>query len=247
MKHSKILMADPSAHTRMGMANFVNRSLSGYTFVSFASGTEALEDAKQHGLPHVALVGLSLPDMHGFELAAELQALADVPIILTASESDADMLSEIDDGLHQYADDFVIEPYPFAELELRIRKVLSRMPSFNYTSEPIIAIDDYLSIDFARNLIVVSGQLVGLTFNESALLRVLLRNATRVVENRTLLARVWPSGEIGEGALRVHMHRLRSKLELDSHYPHYILTERGVGYRFTQPLPEILDGEPERR
>ena len=71
------------------------------------------------------------------------------------------------------------------------------------------------------------------------MLHVLLRNATRVVENRMLIARVWPSEEVYEDTLRVHMHRLRRKLEADSHHPHYIRTERGVGYRFTQRPPEL--------
>jgi DNA-binding response OmpR family regulator len=77
-----------------------------------------------------------------------------------------------------------------------------------------------------------------LTPTESILLHVLLRNAGRVVENRMLIARVWPSEEIFEDTLRVHMHRLRRKLEADSHHPHYIRTERGVGYMFTIRLSE---------
>ena len=119
------------------------------------------------------------------------------------------------------------------------------MPSLDYASEPIIHIDDNLSIDFAHNRIVVNGKGYGLTPTESILLHVLLRNASRVVENRMLIARVWPSEEVYEDTLRVHMHRLRRKLEADSHHPHYIRTERGIGYMFTVRPPEgiAMEGE----
>jgi DNA-binding response OmpR family regulator len=111
------------------------------------------------------------------------------------------------------------------------------MPSLDYASEPIIKIDEHLQIDFAHNRIVMSGKSLGLTPTESILLHVLLRNAGRVVENRMLIARVWPNEDVFEDTLRVHMHRLRRKLEADSHHPHYIRTERGVGYMFTIKPP----------
>jgi DNA-binding response OmpR family regulator len=112
------------------------------------------------------------------------------------------------------------------------------MPSLDYASEPIIRIDDHLNIDFAHNRIVLNGSSITLTPTESILLHVLLRNAGRVVENRMLIARVWPSEEVFEDTLRVHMHRLRRKLEQDSHHPHYIRTERGIGYVFTVRPPD---------
>ena len=107
------------------------------------------------------------------------------------------------------------------------------MPSLDYASQPVIRVDDSLSVDFAHNRITVAGKHYSLTPTESILLHVLLRNAGRVVENRLLIARVWPSEDVYEDTLRVHMHRLRRKLESDSHHPHYVRTERGIGYMFT--------------
>jgi DNA-binding response OmpR family regulator len=115
------------------------------------------------------------------------------------------------------------------------------MPSLDYASQPIIPIDDNLSIDFAHNRIILNEKSIGLTPTESILLYVLLHNAGRVVENRMLIARVWPSDDVFEDTLRVHMHRLRRKLEADSHHPHYIRTERGVGYMFTIRPPSASD------
>jgi DNA-binding response OmpR family regulator len=168
--------------------------------------------------------------MHGFEVSNRLKSMADVPIIFITATNDTDVVVQ---GLKKYAEDFIVKPFELRELEARIQVVLARMPSLDYASEPIIRIDDNLSIDFAHNRIVVNGKAYGLTPTESILLHVLLRNAGRVVENRLLIARVWPSEEVYEDTLRVHMHRLRRKLESDSHHPHYIRTERGIGYMFT--------------
>jgi DNA-binding response OmpR family regulator len=197
-------------------------------------GGEALEVVKARGLPHIALIDLMLPSMHGFEVSSRLKSMADVPIIFVTSVSDTDTIVQ---GLKKYAEDFIVKPFELRELEARIQVVLARMPSLDYASEPIIKIDEHLQIDFAHNRIVMTGKSIGLTPTESILLHVLLRNAGRVVENRMLIARVWPNEDVFEDTLRVHMHRLRRKLEADSHHPHYIRTERGVGYMFTIKPP----------
>ncbi len=209
----------------------------GYDVMGFSDGPEALEYVRQRGLPHIALVDLSLPSMHGFELANKLKSMADVPIIFVTSTGDKETIVQ---GLKKYAEDFIVKPFELRELEARIQVVLARMPSLDYASEPIVRVDNHLNIDFAHNRIVVNGKTIGLTPTESILLHVLLRNAGRVVENRMLIARVWPSEEVFEDTLRVHMHRLRRKLESDSHHPHYIRTERGVGYMFTQRPPDLF-------
>ena len=236
MKRSKILLIDSEAGNIASVEEHLNSA--GYEVASFADGPEAIEHVQQQGLPHIALVSLSLPSMHGFELASTLRSMADVPIVFMTTSGDKDIIVE---GLKKYAEDFIVKPFDLRELEARIQVVLARMPSFDYASEPILHIDDHLSIDFAHNRIVVDGRVIGLTPTESILLHVLLRNATRVVENRMLIARVWPSEDVFEDTLRVHMHRLRRKLESDSHHPHYIRTERGVGYRFTQRPPEMFE------
>lgn len=166
--------------------------------------------------------------------------MADVPIIFVTSSGDTETIVQ---GLKKYAEDFIVKPFELRELEARVQVVLSRMPSLDYASEPIIEVDQHLKIDFAHNRILVDGKSVGLTPTESVLLHVLLRNAGRVVENKILIARVWPSEDVYEDTLRVHMHRLRRKLEADSHHPHYIRTERGVGYMFTIRPPEPEEEE----
>jgi DNA-binding response OmpR family regulator len=249
MGKTKILLVEDDNHINKLITDYMNSH--GFEVTAVTDGPEALDLVRQRGLPHIALIDLSLPSMHGFELSSKLKSMADVPIIFVTASNDTDTVVQ---GLKKYAEDFIVKPFELRELEARVQVVLARMPSLDYASEPIIRIDESLSIDFAHNRIVVNSKAYGLTPTESILLHVLLRNAGRVVENRMLISRVWPAEEVYEDTLRVHMHRLRRKLESDSHHPHYIRTERGVGYMFTVRPPdgagidieEELD-EPETR
>ena len=236
MKKSKVLLIEDEETVSKLIVDFLGKH--GYEVTAFADGPEAIDFVRQNGLPHIALLDLNLPSMHGFELASRLKSMADVPIIFVTTSNDTETIVQ---GLKKYAEDFIVKPFELRELEARLEVVLSRMPSLDYASEPIIRVDDHLQIDFAHNRLVMDGKNVGLTPTESILLHVLLRNAGRVVENRMLIARVWPSEDVYEDTLRVHMHRLRRKLEADSHHPHYIRTERGVGYMFTIRPPEMFE------
>lgn len=238
---SKVLLVEDDLSIMRLITDFLTKS--GYDVTAVNDGPDALDHIRQNGLPHIALVDLSLPTMHGFELSNKLKSMADVPIIFVTSANDTETIVQ---GLKKYAEDFIVKPFELRELEARIQVVLARMPSLDYASEPIIKIDEFLSIDFAHNRIVLGGTTLNLTPTESILLHVLLRNAGRVVENRMLIARVWPSEDVYEDTLRVHMHRLRRKLETDSHHPHYIRTERGVGYMFTvRPTETSSNGSDE--
>jgi DNA-binding response OmpR family regulator len=238
LKKSKILLVEDDTGISKLISDFLGAQ--GYDVTAMVDGPEALDHIKQRGLPHIALIDLTLPSMHGFELANKLKSMADVPVIFVTSTGDTDTIVR---GLKKYAEDFVVKPFDLRELEARIQVVLARMPSLDYASEPVTRVDDKLSIDFAHNRVIISGKTYGLTPTESILLHVLLRNAGRVVENRMLIARVWPSEDVYEDTLRVHMHRLRRKLEADSHHPHYIRTERGIGYMFTVRPPEPAGNE----
>lgn len=242
MNKTKVLVVEDDANISKLISDYMGTH--GYDVTACMDGPEALEHVKQNGLPHIALIDLVLPTMHGFDLSSKLKSMGDVPIIFVTSASDTDTIVQ---GLKRYAEDFIVKPFELRELEARVQAVLARMPSLDYASQPVIHVDDNLSIDFAHNRITVGGKPWGLTPTESILLHVLLRNAGRVVENRLLIARVWPSEDVFEDTLRVHMHRLRRKLESDSHHPHYIRTERGVGYMFTIRPPEAEDVEDSQK
>jgi DNA-binding response OmpR family regulator len=233
MKRSKVLLIEDDPGISKMVSDYLTKH--GYEVTCVGDGPDALEYMKQQGLPHIALIDLGLPTMHGFEVSSRIKQMADVPIIFVTSTGDTETIVQ---GLKKYAEDFIVKPFELRELEARIQVVLARMPSLDYASEPVVTIDEHLNIDFAHNRLTLNNKLIGLTPTESILLHVLLRNAGRVVENRMLIARVWPNEDVFEDTLRVHMHRLRRKLEVDSHHPHYIRTERGVGYMFTVKPPE---------
>ncbi|RMG79764.1 MAG: DNA-binding response regulator [Chloroflexi bacterium] len=237
-RKSKVLVVEDDESMSNLIADFLTKHK--YSVTTFSDGPEAIEYVRQRGLPHIALIDLGLPSMHGFEVASNLKRMADVPIIFVTSTGDTETIVQ---GLKKYAEDFIVKPFELRELEARIEVVLARMPSLDYASEPIVKVDENLSIDFAHNRIIVNGKYVSLTPTESVMLHVLLRNAGRVVENRMLIARVWPAEEVYDDTLRVHMHRLRRKLEADSHHPHYIRTERGVGYIFTVRPPDLFGND----
>ncbi len=241
MAKTKILLVEDDKQISAVIVDYMGSH--GFEVNAFEDGPEALEHIHARGLPHLALLDLNLPTMHGFELSSKIKSMADVPIIFITATDDTETVVT---GLKKYAEDFITKPFELRELEARVQVVLTRMPSLDYASEPIIRIDEFLNIDFAHNSVILGGTKILLTPTESILLHVLLRNAGRVVENRMLIARVWPSDEVYEDTLRVHMHRLRRKLEQDSHHPHYIRTERGVGYMFTVRPPDGsgFDAEP---
>lgn len=228
MKRYTVLIIANDPNLSQSVSEFLDCAT--YEIIAADDAALAMEYVREQGLPSIALISRQLPSMSGFEIAKRLKALADLPVIFILSDFSDDLV----DGLKRYADDFLFQPFALVELRIRLQLVLARLPTFDYNGEPIIRVDEHLSIDFAHNRITVAGKRVGLTPTESILLHVLLRNAPRVVQNRTLLSRVWSGDDVFEDTLRVHMHRLRRKVEADAHHPHYIRTERGVGYRFTQ-------------
>lgn len=206
----------------------------GYEIETFNHPSHALRYVRKTGLPHLAIIDLTLPDMHGFDLSARLKAMGDIPIVFVTGQSEPETAIA---GLIQYAEDYVRKPFAVPELVARVRRILSRFSDSCYTQAPITRIDDWLSIDFANHRLWRNDQPVILTPIEANLLHILIRAAGDVVPNETLLNRVWPHQDVYAETLRVHMHRLRRKLEPDYRRPTYIQTERGVGYRFKIKRP----------
>ena len=201
----------------------------GYEIATFSDPVQALRFVRKRGLPHLALIDLHLPAMHGFALSAQLKAMGDIPIVFITGEDEPETAVA---GLVQYAEDYVRKPFTASELAARVRRILSRFSDSHFTQAPITHIDTWLSVDFANQRLWRGTQPVVLTPIESNLLHILLRHAGDTVTTDTLLGRVWPYQEVYADPLRVHLHRLRRKLEPDYHRPTYIHTERGVGYRF---------------
>ena len=202
----------------------------GYMVTKLLGGSQTLNHIAQNGLPHLFLIYMDLPDMSGTALCKKLQAYADPPIIVIAPQNHREKAASV----LQHADDFVRMPADPDELVMRVRRIMSRIDNFSYASGPLVEICDGLTVNYQKRSIIVNGEIKQLTPTESTLLHVLIKHWGKVVNAETLIERTWRTGiSISDrNALRVHMHRLRNKLEDDPQSPSFIHTEHGIGYIF---------------
>ena len=213
------------------MIHFIRLNLEhdGFDAVEASSGTQALGQLRDR-LPDLVLLDVMMPDLDGFETLRLLREFSTVPVImLTAKGDEEDRVR----GLEIGADDYVTKPFSPRELVSRVRAVLRRTESPASAAHEPVRVDDRLTIDFDRREVRVEGTLVRLRPTEYRLLYHLVQNAGWVVPHDQLLAKVWGYEYRDETHyLRLYINYLRQKLEKDPAHPEYILTERGVGYRF---------------
>ena len=203
--------------------------LAGYSVLTASAGQHALDLIAHYGLPHLAIVDIMMPGMGGFEFCQTVQQYADLPvIILTAVDEEETIIK----GIEHFAEDYITKPFSPRELAARVERVLRRIGDFAYALDPVTQIDGRLAVDFSHQQAFVGDKTIALTPTETKILYILIRSAGRTVTTDFLLKRLWPRDEVFEEALRVHIHRLRQKIELYPNRPYYILTERGTGYSF---------------
>jgi two-component system, OmpR family, response regulator RegX3 len=193
------------------------------------TGTSALTEFDRSGAD-IVLLDLMLPEMSGTEVCRQLRQRSHVPIIMvTARDSEIDKVV----GLEIGADDYVTKPYSPRELVARIRAVLRRQTvDAAELSAPTLAAGP-VRMDVERHVVTVEGEAVQLPLKEFELLELLLRNAGRVLTRGQLIDRVWGADYVGDTkTLDVHVKRLRSKVEPEPSTPRYIVTVRGLGYKF---------------
>lgn len=207
----------------------MNLELEGYRVSEAASGMEALNKTREE-LPDLVLLDVMMPDMDGFETLQHIREISNVPVImLTVKNEEEDKVR----GLELGADDYVTKPFSARELSSRIKALLRRIEMPGPMEKTLVQIDGRLSIDFQRHEVWVDGEQVKLRPTEYRLLYHLVNNAGWVMSHETLLSKVWgPEYRDEVQYLRLYINYLRQKIEVDPAHPQYILTERGVGYRF---------------
>jgi DNA-binding response OmpR family regulator len=202
----------------------------GYRVVQARDGDEALSRFDAEDVDLVVL-DVMIPKVDGLEVCKRLRARSAVPIVmLTARDDELDKVL----GLELGADDYITKPFSIREFRSRIRALLRRAsaPRYEPREDAVIEIDG-LRVDPARRSVEVDGKPVQLTYVEFELLRTLAARPGRVFSRQALLAALWGGSEYREPrTIDVHVRHLREKLEPDPGEPHYILTVRGVGYRF---------------
>jgi DNA-binding response OmpR family regulator len=225
---STILLVDDEDAVQKLLAFPLERD--GFRVVQARDGEEALERFAAERIDLVVL-DLMLPKLDGLEVCKRLRASSSVPIImLTARDDELDKVL----GLELGADDYITKPFSIREFRSRVRALLRRVSTPPPAERDDEAIEtNGLRIDLAKRDVQVSGRSVQLTYVEFELLRTLASHPGRVFTREMLLQALWGGSDYREPrTIDVHVRHLREKLERDPGEPQFILTVRGVGYRF---------------
>jgi DNA-binding response OmpR family regulator len=227
-KTTRILLVDDERPVQKLLSYPLEKE--GYEVVPAFDGQEALANFEQ-GQFDLVVLDIMLPKIDGLEVCRRLRAQSSVPIImLTAKAEEIDKVL----GLELGADDYITKPFSMREFRSRVRAALRRAdmgPGEEPGEEPLVR--GNLRIDFEKRATELAGSPIDLTYVEFEILSVLARHPGRVYTRDMLLDRIW-----GDSAFRdqrtidVHIRHLREKLERDAGNPEYLLTVRGVGYRF---------------
>lgn len=182
--------------------------------------------------PDVIILDVMMPNLDGWQVCGAIRQFSTVPIImLTALDDSTDRIK----GLELGADDYLVKPFGYKELEAHVRAMLRRVRLDHQALpniQPRITIGD-ITLDLEAHTVHKNDQEISLRQKEYDILVLLMTNMGKVITRERLFDEVWGTDWLGDTrTLDVHMSWLRSKLEDDPTNPHYLQTVRGVGYRF---------------
>jgi two-component system response regulator RegX3 len=222
---TRVLVVEDEESYREALVYMLRKE--GFDVVEAADGTAGLAEYDRTGAD-IVLLDLMMPGLPGTEVCRQLRLRGPVPVIMvTARDSEIDKVV----GLELGADDYVTKPFSHRELVARIRAVLRRGTDVELV--PDVVESAGVRMDVERHEVSVNGDRVKLALKEFELLEMLLRNAGRVMTRGQLIDRIWGADYVGDTkTLDVHVKRLRSKLEVDPANPRYLVTVRGLGYKF---------------
>jgi len=226
-KNKLILVVDDEER----MSRFIRLNLEhdGFQVIEANRGMQAIQLIRDQ-MPDLVLLDIMMPDLDGFEVLQLIRETSQVPVIMLTAKGEEDDKVK---GLELGADDYVTKPFSPRELVSRVRAVLRRNDQGSTTDDGVIEVDEHLKIDFGRREVWLDGSLVKLRPTEYRLLYHLVKNAGWVMTYDQILSKVWGYEYRDEPHyVRLYVNYLRQKLEKDPANPQYILTERGVGYRF---------------
>ena len=231
----KILVVDDEER----MVHFIRLNLEhdGFLVIDAFNGKEALRQLRGES-PDLILLDVMMPGLDGFEVLQMIREVSKIPVLmLTAKGEEDDRIR----GLELGADDYITKPFSPREMVSRVKAVLRRTESSSGSMHGVIEVDSRLKMDFDRREIWLEGKIVKLRPTEYRLLYHLVQNAGWVVTHDQILTQVWGYEYRDEPHyVRLFINYLRKKLEEDPSSPKYILTERGVGYRFVDFRRENL-------
>jgi len=224
-----ILVVDDEAEQRRLLSGFV-QSL-GFRAELASSAEEALEIVRSR-TPDMVLLDVRLPGMSGIEALGEIRKISDkLPVLLITAYADVrQAVAAVKSG----ADDYLAKPFEPSELLARVRAVLRRAEAFTFGEPQSQLSVEGFRLDPVNNTVTMpTARTVELTPIEFRLLHTLVRNNGRVLTHEQLISTVWGYDYEGySNQVAVYVRRLRSKMEPDPDAPRYIVTARGLGYKF---------------
>ncbi len=208
----------------------------GYEPIVAENGRDGLDLAESRR-PSAIVLDLAMPGVGGMEVCTQLRSWYQGPILVLSGTGDK---ASIVEALDRGADDFLVKPFHTKELLARLRALFRRANQVLIRSGEITV--NELRVNFAKRRVYKGTEVIRLTRTEFDILEVLVKNLDVVVTSDIILERVWGRhhGEYAQ-TLRVHVGHIRRRLEDDSANPKYLLTEPGVGYRFTNPEGDSAD------
>lgn len=222
-----VLIVEDDTNTAGLVALYLQRE--GFKALTANDGQQGLNLAERYR-PDLVILDLMLPKIDGWEVCRQLRQISNVPVImLTARDEEIDRVA----GLTLGADDYVVKPFSPRELVARVIAVLRRARPYKDSSGQVLS-QGIVHLDLEKRRLYVRGRAVDLTHHEYVLLETLMRTPGKAFTRDELLDRVYPQGEalVVDRVVDVHIGKLRRKIEPNPSDPHYILTVRGVGYRF---------------
>jgi DNA-binding response OmpR family regulator len=228
--NSKVLIVEDDLDLVRALELYFSRA--GYEIIAAKDGREGLQKLYDER-PDIVILDIALPKMDGWDVCRRIRELSDVPIVMLTARTQED---ERVKGLKLGADDYVVKPFSLKELEARLEAVLRRAREARPETAAILFANDELVVDADRLAVTRDGKHIDLTPTELRLLLFLAENTGRVLTHRQILDKIW-GAEYAEDVdyVKLFIYRLRRKIEPDPKHPKYILTERGIGYRFVKP------------
>jgi DNA-binding response OmpR family regulator len=226
-----ILIVEDDHNTASLIALYLERE--GFSALTAGNGASGLDLAGRHH-PDLVILDLMIPEVDGWEVCRRLRQDSEVPVImLTARGEEIDRVA----GLTLGADDYVVKPFSPRELVARVKAVLRRTSPAVRQAEPRL-IHGPVCLDLEKRRLTVDGKTVSLTPHEYALLAGLMAAPGRTFARDELLQHLYPRGEavVIDRVVDVHIGKLRQKIEPTPAEPRYILTVRGLGYRFADRM-----------
>jgi len=203
----------------------------GFMTICAKDGEEALALWETHQ-PDLIILDIMLPALNGIEVCRQLRNKSDVPILMLSVKSE-----EFDKllGLTVGADDYLTKPFSVRELIARVRTILRRSLPKTPGKASLLSFGD-LKVDMDKCKVTVKGNEIKLTVNEYKILQTLMNSPGRVFTREQLIDKIYANEEVSvvDRVIDVHIGNLRAKIEQDSSQPEYILTARGMGYKFTE-------------